>query len=301
MRTVTDELQRRLSVVPSPMVKTASRRMMKYLSGLAPAKRMSTVRSLPPDLRATAAHKTIGRQAADVVKRMPNDHGHGSDHVFAVTRNFQNATRPRESAGYRGLDLNMRRQGTIGSLLHDVGRRYEDPVVARTGKKITESSPHYWHSESGARYAKRMIERNPYSRFLPADMGTNVKNMLRVHDTDAHAQFPQLTQRFLYDPRQVANRAMYAADKQDGLGTMGALRTLQTGHGYGQTVGESTAYAMNKNMPKYQRVINEYATPSQQLDMQRELGNYSQAMTRWNQLYPDRIPDNVDQLNALLG
>jgi hypothetical protein len=276
--------------------KLASPRLMKYMRGLNPTQQIAITKTLTPELQATVAHKMIGRQAADVVRRMPNDHGHGSQHVFNVTKRFQTAAQPNVAAGAPGIPLEQRRRGVVGALLHDVGRKYEDPVAARAGMKINKLSPHLWHSESGGRYAKNMIQNNPFSQFLPKSTGTDVRNMIRVHDTDAHKAFPELTKRFLYDKSQLANRTLYAADKADGLGYGGALRTFQTGVGKGETVGESAAFALGKNVPKYERIINEYALPHAKPKLMGELGNYQQAMHSWSNKFPQRAPLDINEL-----
>ena len=201
--------------------KFASARLMRYLRSLPQTQQVAAVRKLPSDLRSTASYKVIGGQAADAVKRMPGGHGHGSDHVFSVTRRFQNNAKPRPDVSSFVMPVEQRRVGTLGALLHDIGRQYENPVVARTGRKITELPSQYWHSESGARYAKRMLDSSPLTKFFDSRIGTKVKNLIRVHDTDGHKQFPQLKQRFLDDPNQMANRGVYLSDKVDGLGHMG--------------------------------------------------------------------------------
>ena len=57
------------------------------------------------------------------------------------------------------------------------------------------------------------------------------------------------------------------------------MRTFQTGAAFGQTPAQSAAYAMNKNMPKYQNVIQNFVPPARQAPLANQLREYHSAMS----------------------
>lgn len=280
--------------------KEAANRLMKFLRALPKPQQLKHVRQLPVDLRSTAAYKLKAGDAANLVKRLPDDHGHGPSHIFAVTRDFQKSALPKRNSTIVPMSTAQRRVGTMSALLHDIGRRAEDPVVARMGKRIGKLPHHYWHSESGGRFAKKFLHQDPMGRMIQPNFGNDVKNVIRVHDTDAHKLLPDLKAKMLDDPTQLAARGLYSSDKADALGSMGALRTFQTGKGYNETVRESANFAARENLDKYRRIIAEYAPEHRQADLMQRLNDYKRMMKGWAEMTPHRIPKNTDELEQVL-
>lgn len=241
---------------------------MKYLLKLAPTARAQAVKRLPSALRSSASYKLLGHAAGDVAAKLPGGAGHGAEHVFDVTRAAQRFSGAQNTA--------IQRRATLGGLLHDVGREAEGTMRDRLGKKVLNQSPQYFHSELGGRYAKDFLNKNrQYAQYVPGLQQGRLSNVIRAHDTDAHA-FRKFTPKVLRQDPSAAN--VYMADKMQGIGDVGANRTISMAKKFNETPLQ-TQEVVNKNIPKYQNIISNYArTPEQMQQMQAALGQYQQRM-----------------------
>ncbi len=140
-----------------------------------------------------------------------------------------------------------------------------------------------------------MLKNNPLSKHVP-ELRQNVPNLIRVHDTDAHAAFPGMANKYLFDPSRTANRAVYAADKLDGLGLGGVVRTGQTGRAMGQQVSDSVNYGLNKNMGKYQGVVDNYIPAAHRPHWRGQLNEYEQGLKAMGA--KNQVPESAEQLRS---
>lgn len=105
-----------------------------------------------------------------------------------------------------------------------------------------------------------------------------LSNVIRAHDTDAHVVRPFTTQVLRRDP---AAGATYLADKKQGLGNVGATRTISMAQKLRETPVQTQA-VVDQNLNKYQNVISNYAkTPPLQQDMNTQLDIYKQRMAEY--------------------
>jgi len=224
------------------MEKLANMRVMKVLSKLNKAARIAKIKTLPKTLQQQVSHKFLGRDAAKVVRGMDDTAGHGASHVFKVTRNAQ--------ALSKGAPAHVRRQSTMGALLHDVGRHPEVTARARVGKKVFKQSPELWHSELGTKYTKNFYKKRAALAKMSGTDPKAVRQAVRVHDTDAWKLYPGTEKAMLKNP---TSRNVYLGDKMDALGARGAQRTVGFSEAIGQRPTEVSSF-LQGNVAKYENI-----------------------------------------------
>tara|TARA_Y100000310_G_scaffold228889_1_gene231233 strand:- start:297 stop:1256 length:960 start_codon:yes stop_codon:yes gene_type:complete len=202
-------------------------------------------------MREQASYKLLGGEAAEKVKGMSDQGGHGASHVFSVTREAQEITARRP--------LKTRRQTTIGALLHDVAREPEGVARKALGKPRFKKTPEVWHSELGGHAAKDFIrKRKHYAKNVPGMEAGEISNIVRAHDTDVHAVLPWTKEQVFGHKANPASRALYLADKKEGLGVIGAERTIQMAKKFNET-SRGTRAVVERNLVKYDNMISNLA------------------------------------------
>ena len=273
--------------------KLAMNALTKRLLSASPQKAKSLLSQLPKADRAQASYKVLGNKAREAVQSsMPVGAGHGADHVWDVTRDAQGLLggrikgRPTNvAAGEASMPHDTYRRGVLSSLLHDVGRPAEGRVLkglqAQLGKKPGKASfkqqPDLWHSELSGRHAKNFLQKNQQvAKNVPGLDKGQLSGAIRGHDTDIHKKLPWTRERLLDDP---AAGATYLADKTQGLGAKGVDRTLEMGQQFGETPAETYNFAVGKNVPKYQKAIEDFApSPTAREALMAKLDDYRTGM-----------------------
>lgn len=263
----------RLNGFKSELEKIALRALTKHLMKKAPAARAAALKALPAPLRSQEAYKQLGHQAAGMVKRMPGDAGHGAQHVFNVTRNTQRLL--------QNQPVSVRRRGTLGALIHDVGREAEGTVKKRIGREAFRQTPSAWHSELGGRYAKNFLQQNrQVAQYVPGLTKGRLSGVVRAHDTDIHSVKPWTRQTLARDP---AAAMTYTGDKMEGMGRIGAERTVQMAQKFKEPVAETMGVAQ-KNLGKYQALAQQpYIGPAQRQILQPQISEYQRLMQHYGQ------------------
>ena len=253
------------------LVKVALNRLTKHIMAKGgPKAQAAAISALPKAVRGKQAYKALGRQAAGTVSRMSDAAGHGRSHIFSVTRNAQQFT--------QGMPEQVRRRATLGSLLHDVGREAEGRVKKRIGKPAFKRTPSAWHSELGGRYSKDFLRKNRQTaQHVPGLSRGRLSGTVRGHDTDIHAVKPWTEKVLGRDP---AASATYLADKAEGMGRVGAERTVQMAKKFKETPAETWGVAQ-KNVSKYDRAIKQRANPQQAQMLRPRVREYEDTMRRY--------------------
>jgi hypothetical protein len=261
--------------------KIALNRLTKHLLSKAPGEVGTALKKLPAEMKSQQAYKLLGHRAADVAARMPDAAGHGAQHVFNVTRSAQQFT--------QGMPQQVQRRATLGALLHDVGREAEGTVKKRVGKAAFKASPDVWHSELGGRYSKNFLQSNKeIAQHVPGLDRGQLSGTIRAHDTDIHSVRPWTKQRLAQDP---AASATYLADKAEGMGRMGAERTVQMAQKFKEPIPE-TMGVVGKNVQKYNSALQQpYVTPHQRTLLQPKIHEYQNLMGHYGQT--GQLPGSV--------
>jgi len=273
--------------------KLAMNALTKRLLAASPQKAESLLAQLPKADRAQASYKVLGNKARQAVQSsMPPGAGHGADHVWDVTRDAQGLMggrlkgRPTNvAAGDVDFSPDVYRRGVMSSLLHDIGRPAEGRVMkglqAQLGKKPGKASfkqqPDLWHSELSGRHAKDFLQKNKaVAKNVPGLDKGQLSGAIRGHDTDIHKKLPWTRERLLDDP---AAGATYLADKTQGLGAKGVDRTLEMARKFDETPAETYNFAIGKNVPKYQKAIDDFApSPAARDSLMAKLDEYRTGM-----------------------
>jgi len=291
--------------------KNAIRALTRYLMDKAPEEAAAVIRRLAPNAQAEQAYKLLGNKARQGVMRgMEEGAGHGQGHVWDVAKETQEnllgkptgastatVTRPAsfyrpEATGFAASpaaasfkDTEAYRRGTLGALLHDMGRspelqqmknlqqkyvRESVPVggqlsfddLARgksVGKKTFQNDPRFasqQHAEIGGAYVRDFLHKNrALTREVPG-VDARVRNLVRAHDISTQ-KFHPWTQNVMPNDR-AAGGAIFA-DKAQGLGSKGWGRTEETGRAFGETPQQTYEFATKKNVPMYTDTINRFA------------------------------------------
>jgi hypothetical protein len=251
--------------------KIAYKALVNYLAKLAPSAQKQVLKSLPPEMASQASYKLLGRKANQAISTMSDAAGHGRGHIRNVTRNVQDLM-------LDAPNLADRRRGVISALLHDVGREAEGRMKKRLGKAVFKQTPSAAHSELGGRYAEKFLRQNKHlaKRVPGLDQG-RLKGAIRAHDTDAHKVMPWTREQLFRDR---AAGATYLGDKMEGLGRVGAERTVSMAQKFKELPSETWGIAQ-KNKDKYRNVIDTFATPEQAVKLNPLLDEYVSQMAHY--------------------
>lgn len=203
--------------MPAYFEKTALNALMRHLGKLAPEAQNLAVKSLPGPIRSSAAYKLLGGRAAATARGISDAQGHGTQHIFNVTRNAQRLSQP--------MGQTVQRQSTLGGLLHDVGRETEGRLKQQLGKPVFNRTQSAQHSELGGKFTKQFLNQGQ-NKQLAQQAGISrpqVTGAVRAHDTNAWAFDPRLKHNVAAQPTAAAT---YLGDKIEGFGRKGAERTV---------------------------------------------------------------------------
>ena len=270
------------------MTKYARMALIKYLMKLPKAARIAKIKTLPPALREVASYKLLGNEAATATRAaLGADIAHGYPHVFNVTRNAQQLA--------KGAPRAVRQRTVLGALSHDVGRGVETTSAARElgrhGKDIPQvlrNRPDLMHSELGGRWMGNFLNRNrQLTKNIPGlnrAGQTELKSAIRAHDTDAWSAIPYLRRapgKAQWIQNSPTGRNVYLADKMDAFGRTGFNRTVNMSTHYKQTPKQVMDFVNNKNIPKYQNVIDTFAPSKLKPQLQGQLDEYGKLFKGW--------------------